>query len=119
MGITKKQHYVPRLYLKRFSNPKTKQLYVYDKKIRQVRKSNIDDAGEANHFYDLNYSLILDEKGLEKLKDIGYSLDDLDKMQIVENELGRVVEPIFNEMLEGCVNVPLIDRVFYRTAHKS
>jgi uncharacterized protein DUF4238 len=49
-GRTKKQHYNPRLHLKRFTNGSGK-LYVYDKFTNKMFPAGVDDVGHENHFF--------------------------------------------------------------------
>jgi hypothetical protein len=49
---TKKQHTVPRFYLKRFADQKER-LFVYDKVTAKVFRANVSDVAERNRFYDL------------------------------------------------------------------
>jgi|SRR5579872_6607917 len=49
MNIPKKQHYVPKFYLKSFGNP----IYCYDKLNDKIYLTNPKDIGQQNHYYDL------------------------------------------------------------------
>ena len=49
---TKKQHYVPKSYLRRFSNGR-EQLWVFDKVIKREYEANIGDVAQQRYFYDL------------------------------------------------------------------
>lgn len=55
---TKKQHYVPRLYLRNFSHPKKNTECVYTKRRRTKRniEENIEKVASENWYYRLNYS---------------------------------------------------------------
>lgn len=49
METTKKQHYVPRFYLKNFGSP----IYCYDKFTDKIFTTSPSDIGHENYFYDL------------------------------------------------------------------
>lgn len=49
MAGSKKQHYVPQLYLRHFTN-ESGQLSVFDKRTRRSYPSSVRDAGHENHF---------------------------------------------------------------------
>lgn len=56
MGEYKKQHYVPQVYLRRFTADR-EQLYVFDKLhqdlTRRIRRSGVRDIAHENDFYDI------------------------------------------------------------------
>lgn len=56
MGEFKKQHYVPQVYLRRFT-PDGERLYVFDKlhedHARRIRRSKVRDIAHENDFYDI------------------------------------------------------------------
>jgi hypothetical protein len=56
MGEYKKQHYVPQVYLRRFT-PDSERLFVFDKwhtdPARRVRRSKVRDVAHENDFYDI------------------------------------------------------------------
>ena len=52
----KKQHYVPRCYLKAFLIEGTKKIHVFDKRQRTQRINNYEDIASSNHFYDFSVS---------------------------------------------------------------
>ena len=72
-NIVKKQHYIPRFYLRRFSdtqghtndrNDKKNKILVYDKKNKYQYSSNIQDIACQKYFYDIKDSSNIDEKQL-------------------------------------------------------
>lgn len=75
---TKRQHYIPRFYLKRFSRDSTS-IYVYDKFKNVEFESNIVDVGQENYFYQMP---VLDQEHLEELKK-----ENLDEKTMLENVL--------------------------------
>lgn len=71
--IVKKQHYIPRFYLRRFSdtqghanysNDKKNKIIVYDKKNKYQYSSNVQDIACQKYFYDIKDSTNIDEKQL-------------------------------------------------------
>jgi hypothetical protein len=56
MGEYKKQHYVPQVYLRRFTVD-GERLYVFDKlqqdPMRRIRLSNVQNVAHENNFYDI------------------------------------------------------------------
>jgi hypothetical protein len=67
MSMVKKQHYVPRFYLKYFTNTDSK-VFVYDKHNDKVFETAVDNIACENYFYDSDKfeSDILEEQFLEK-----------------------------------------------------
>ena len=61
----KKQHYVPRSYLKRFTAD-GKSIYVLDKKARRAYQSSTSNVATKNFFYDLPPDLRWDSQAVEK-----------------------------------------------------
>jgi hypothetical protein len=54
MGLTKNQHYVPKLYLRNFCNSK-KQIASFDKTNQNSFFTSIDNVANENYFYDNEY----------------------------------------------------------------
>jgi hypothetical protein len=52
MSRVKNQHYVPRFYLKRFTEDGSS-IYAFDKKDRKVFRSNIAGVASQRYFYDV------------------------------------------------------------------
>lgn len=52
MAQIKKQHYVPRFYLKSFANERS-QIYVYDKPLSKSFSAHVDDVASTKYFYDI------------------------------------------------------------------
>ena len=55
MADTKKEHYVPRCYLKHFEADNGK-IQVFDKKIMQVREQRSFEVAMENYFYDIDFT---------------------------------------------------------------
>jgi hypothetical protein len=77
-----KQHWVPRCYLKHFSNEKG-QLYVFDKYLQKAFPASIEDIAEERYFHDI-----------EELKSL-----NLDK-QFFENAISEI-ETEYSQKLES------------------
>ena len=56
MADTKKEHYVPRCYLKHFEADNGK-IQVFDKKIMQVREQRTFEVAMENYFYDIDFAV--------------------------------------------------------------
>lgn len=65
MADTKKEHYVPRCYLKNFL-AEDGRIFVYDKKQMQQRKQKIFEVAMENYFYDIDYNAVIDKVDLSK-----------------------------------------------------
>lgn len=83
MSNTKKQHYVPRTYLKNFSFNKKKvdshYLEVLSKKDQKIYVSNIEDVAEEKDFY---------------------TLENIEDKYMVENYFANEIEPILYDSLK-------------------
>lgn len=122
MSKVKKQHFVPRFYLSKWTlstNPE--QIYVYNKENKNSYVSNIKDTASAKYFYDYPE---LEEKQktdwIEKLKnDDSLKENQINEMikfteeQIIEKALGELESfnaPIINNIilkLDGFSALPL------------
>ena len=99
MQKTKKQHYVPRCYLKAFVIPGTLQVHVYDKVTKRPRINSYEDVASENYFHDL--SLTEEERSIitEVLGVNEKCIDDID-VQYIEHLFARDIEPVFSNLLE-------------------
>lgn len=61
MSNVKKEHYVPRCYLKNFAN-KNKRIYVFDKRLGRCRNQKITEIAAENHFYDTDINELVNIK---------------------------------------------------------
>lgn len=65
LAETKKEHYVPRCYLKNFSST-PEHINVFDKHKMQIRlNQKLLDVAMENHFYDLDFDSIFNKATLE------------------------------------------------------
>ena len=87
MGRVKNQHYVPRVYLKRFTHD-GKKLFVYDKVEGRVFESSIGNVASETGFYDLSPAAFKDGTA--------------PPAQVVEDFLSRV-ESLYDQVLNGLV----------------
>ena len=67
MSNVKKEHYVPRCYLKNFAN-KNKRIYVFDKRLGRCRNQKITEIAAENHFYDMDINELVNMKEFDALK---------------------------------------------------
>ena len=102
MGRTKKQHYVPRLYLKEFAIPNTELIHVYDLETKTQRINNIKDVAEENKFYEYDIGEIIDSIRVDEIE--GISIEDIEIVREtfdnLEEKIGLTVEPTFAEILD-------------------
>lgn len=61
MSNVKKEHYVPRCYLKNFAN-KNKRIHVFDKRLGGCRNQKITEIAAENHFYDMDINELVNMK---------------------------------------------------------
>ena len=73
---TKNQHYVPRVYLKRFTDSNG-QIHVFNIETQQSFRTSVENVGTERHFYDIPETILenpgpsYDEQAIEKfLSDI-------------------------------------------------
>lgn len=90
MTDTKKEHYVPRFYLKSFEAD-DERVRVFDKKTMSTRPQKILDVAMENYFYDIDFQKLLESVPPEK---IGLLKKDL--MEITETEKWEEVEALLN-----------------------
>jgi len=111
MADTKKEHYVPRCYLKNFvlENDRIK---IFDRFKMQVREQRIMDVAMENYFYDINFDKLIqraenDEQekikadlqgilGTDKWEDVIEQLDE----KHIEKEFFSQLEGIYSELLQ-------------------
>lgn len=100
MQKTKKQHYVPRCYLRAFVIPDTLQVHVYDKMLRRQRINSYEDVASENYFHDL--SLSEEERSIlaKVLEAEGKSIDEID-VQYIEHLFANEIEPVYAGLLDG------------------
>lgn len=115
MADTKKEHYVPRCYLKNFILENNK-IKVFDKFKMQIREQRIMDVAMENYFYDINFDKILekasfDEReklkndlknivGTEDWKDVKELLDE----QHIEKNFYSRLEGIYSDLLHTLIS---------------
>lgn len=111
MTNTKKQHYVPRCYLKNFL-PANDRINVFDSFNLQIREQKIMDIAMENYFYDIKFSDLLQrvekevgEKAKKKIMEIlGVNnwesvLDKLDE-KYIEKDFFSPLEDIYSKLLQ-------------------
>jgi len=102
MGKVKNQHYVPRSYLKYFSNEKD-QLWVYDKEKDAVFRSNITNVASQRYFYDIPFDEIfkvISEDEKKELKEV-LSKFGFDTKQDGYKTIEQGIEDFFSTEIEG------------------
>lgn len=90
MSKVKKQHYVPRSYLKRFTQDGD-QLYVFDKFAKTSFKSNIRKVASERYFYDIPQDIVAKDEDLQIIEK-GVSKIESDFSNAVDNVLTTVHE---------------------------
>lgn len=60
MNTKKKQHFVPKLYLRRFTQDDEK-IFVFDKFNQKVFIANVANVAEANYFYNVSEEMLTDD----------------------------------------------------------
>lgn len=115
MADTKKEHYVPRCYLKNFVLEDDK-IKVFDKFKMQVREQRIMDVAMENYFYDIDFEEILQKVESDKNEKIKTDLKNivgtenwedvknvLDKKHI-EKDFFAPMEDIYSELLHTFIS---------------
>lgn len=111
MADTKKEHYVPRFYLKEFCDDSDGKIWVYDKRNGQSRKQRISEIAMENYFYDLDLDKIeIDpnkeaefQKVTDELVEKG-KFEDFEQMKeflkkYIEKDYFFKIEPLFSKLL--------------------
>ncbi len=118
MAKTKKEHYVPRCYLKNFSNQGEERINLFDKQKMQARlNQNIMDVAMENYFYDLSLEELYkkakpeeQEKVKEELckilntQNLECSLREADNQQHIEKGFFSKIEGIYSSILLNIIN---------------
>lgn len=95
MADTKKEHYVPRCYLRNFTLENEK-IQVFDKYKVQVRPQNIMDVAMENYFYDIKFNELIklaEEDEMDRIK--------ADLMEIAqENDWGKILDILDEKYIE-------------------
>lgn len=101
MSKVKKQHLVPKVYLRNFSIPVKKvwPIYVFDKPTQDVYTSNVNDVASSNYYYDIpdEYNEAnLDPQLVEKT------------FSTMEGEYGNILKQLIQNV-EACLLMSLND----------
>lgn len=96
---TKKQHYVPRCYLKAWEVAGKHQVYVYDKEKMGSRINNIEDIASGRYFYDFSVEDLLSLNGIETPIENVVGIEEDINHQPVEKALSIKVEAPYAEFL--------------------
>lgn len=97
---TKKEHYVPRCYLKRWKNCK-EQVHVYDKHLKKARINNVYDVACEHFYYDIDYHELSKDK-IAFLKSVGINPEDDE--QFIEHFLAEYIEDSYSQLLAKIVD---------------
>ena len=100
----KKQHFVPRSYLERWSIPGKYQVYVYNKKEKRPYVASILDIAEERYFYDIDFTGIFTEEELKKFGLPECDPKHADDGQYIENFFANEVEDDFKGKLGKIVD---------------
>lgn len=95
----KKQHYVPRCYLKAWEIDGKHQIYVYDKDKQESRINNIEDVASGRYFYDLSLRDLIRQSEIEEKIDNMGDIDIDAKIQSIEKALSIGIEGPYAEFL--------------------
>jgi len=95
----KKQHYVPRFYLKNWADKKEK-IWVFNKNNQENFKASIKDVASSKYFYDVPKQIIEELKKKELIND---NLKFLEQKQIFEESLS-LIEMINSKIIKDIIN---------------
>lgn len=99
---TKKQHFVPRFYLKAWCRPNTNQIQIYDVKTDVTRPANVEDVASERYFYDIELTDLFTEETINELTSQGKI--KADRAQAVEKALSSIVEAPFSLILNDILS---------------
>jgi hypothetical protein len=100
MSKVKRAHYVPKCYLRNFSN--NEKLYVYDKALDNSWGSNIDSISSEKYFYDIKLKDIYSKYSDVIDKDLTELPDDLDEQEI-EKYFANTIETRYGKQLNNII----------------
>jgi len=113
MPKVKKQHYVPKFYLSRWTvEDNSEQVYVFNKDKSRQYKANIKDISSAKYFYD--YPELQEEhkvNWIQKLKE-DKSLTSEQINELVSFTEEQIIEQALGEL--ESINAPIIDSIIKR-----
>lgn len=99
---TKKQHYVPQLYLNAWCIPGTHHVHIYDKVADSYRTNNIADVASERYFYDINPEVLFSDRFRESLRQNGLTLGT--DSQVVENAFATEIEAPFSGLVKAILD---------------
>lgn len=100
----KKQHYVPQFYLNAWRIPNTNQINVYDIKTNKNRVNNVEDVASENHFYDMDFSEILNTLEIYPSNVDPGEIKNIENQQHIEKFLSSEIENKFAPLLTNIIN---------------
>ena len=102
----KKQHFVPRSYLERWTIPGKYQVYAYNKQQKKSYLASINDIASERYFYDIDFTGVLSEDDLKKFGLSECDPKHMDDEQFIENFFATQIENDFKIRLSQ-----IIDRI--------
>ena len=120
MADTKKEHYVPRCYLKNFENEQER-INVFDKFKLQLRNQRIIEVAMENYFYDINFDKMMElvkVDRIDKVKEDILTITGAQDWETVRKLMGndKYIEKEFFAKQESLYNI-LLNRIIEKS-HK-
>ena len=120
MADTKKEHYVPRCYLKNFENEQER-INVFDKFKLQLRNQRIIEVAMENYFYDINFDKMMElvkVDRIDKFKEDILTITGAQDWETVRKLMGndKYIEKEFFAKQESLYNI-LLNRIIEKS-HK-
>lgn len=108
------QHYVPRVYLKRFCSGDLR-INVFDKVKKEIRRNqSIDNVGAERYFYDINFRKLLDRMREDQVSNFIKDYPDVNVGQLDEQYIEHLLGNSFESTYDSTIG-DIIDRAEKKT----
>ena len=102
------QHYVPRVYLKRFCYNDFR-INVFDKVKKEIRKNqSIENIAAERFFYDIDFHALFNRMDAEQISEFSRKFPDVDVEQLdeqyIEHKFGSTLESVYESTIGSIID---------------